>query len=73
MNNVMVDDRRIRVDFSQSVGKLWQKWAGKGAGKAGAGAGHYVGCERACGSPLTGPVLVASGEGFQTLARPTVG
>jgi len=43
------------------------------AAAAGAGAGHYVGCERACGSPLTGPVLVASGEGFQTLARPTVG
>ncbi len=40
---------------------------------AGAGAGHYVGCERACGSPLTGPVLVATGEGFQTLDRPTVG
>ncbi len=37
------------------------------------GAGHYVGCERACGSPLSGPVLVATGEGFQTLDRPTVG
>ena len=43
------------------------------AAAAGAGAGHYVGCERACGSPLAGPVLVASGEGFQTLDRPTVG
>ena len=40
---------------------------------AGTGAGHFVGCERACGSPLTGPVLVATGEGFQTLDRPTVG
>lgn len=36
-------------------------------------AGHYVGCERACGSPLSGPVLVATGEGFQKLDRPTVG
>jgi precorrin-3B synthase len=43
------------------------------AAAAGAGAGHYVGCERACGSPLTGPVLVAGAEGFQTLDRPTVG
>jgi len=43
------------------------------AAAAGAGAGHYVGCERACGSPRIGPVLVAGGEGFQTLDRPTVG
>lgn len=34
---------------------------------------HYVGCERACGSPLSGTVLVATGEGFQQLPRPTVG
>jgi len=26
---------------------------------------HYVGCERACGSPLSGEVRVATGEGFQ--------
>ena len=38
-----------------------------------AGDGHYVGCERACGSPLSGPVLVATGEGFEPLDRPTVG
>ncbi len=43
------------------------------AADSGAGAAHYVGCERACGSPLTGPVLVATGEGFQALSRPTVG
>jgi precorrin-3B synthase len=34
---------------------------------------HYVGCERACGSPPSGAVLVATGEGFQSLPRPTVG
>jgi precorrin-3B synthase len=34
---------------------------------------HYVGCERACGSPLSGTVLVATGEGYQPLPRPTVG
>jgi len=43
------------------------------AAASGAAAGHYVGCERACGIPLSGPVLVATGEGFQTLDRPTVG
>jgi peptidyl-prolyl cis-trans isomerase-like 4 len=26
MNNALVDDRRIRVDFSQSVAKLWDKY-----------------------------------------------
>ncbi|WP_328357273.1 precorrin-3B synthase [Mycobacterium sp. NBC_00419] len=30
---------------------------------------HYVGCERACGSPPSGTVLVASGDGFQALER----
>lgn len=28
---------------------------------------HYVGCERACGSPATGEVLVASGAGYRPL------
>lgn len=28
MDNVLIDDRRIHVDFSQSVAKL--KWKGKG-------------------------------------------
>lgn len=27
MNNVLMDDRRIKVDFSQSVSKLWNKFA----------------------------------------------
>ena len=26
MNNVIVGDRRIKVDFSQSVAKIWNKW-----------------------------------------------
>ncbi|XP_025422673.1 peptidyl-prolyl cis-trans isomerase sig-7 [Sipha flava] len=30
MDNVLIDDRRIRVDFSQSVSKI--KWLGKGRG-----------------------------------------
>jgi len=34
---------------------------------------HYAGCERACGSPAAGTVLVASGDGYTPLDRPTVG
>ncbi|MCI4675497.1 precorrin-3B synthase [Candidatus Mycolicibacterium alkanivorans] len=34
---------------------------------------HYVGCERACGSPLSGEVRVATGEGFQRMNRQVVG
>lgn len=30
MNNVLLDDRRIKVDFSQSVSKLWNKVARRG-------------------------------------------
>lgn len=30
MDNVLIDDRRIHVDFSQSVSKM--KWKGKGRG-----------------------------------------
>jgi len=26
MENVLIDDRRIHVDFSQSVAKLWNSW-----------------------------------------------
>ncbi|WP_445165573.1 precorrin-3B synthase [Mycolicibacterium sp. Dal123E01] len=30
---------------------------------------HYVGCDRACGSPPTGQVFVATAEGFRPVAR----
>ncbi|MBY0441084.1 MAG: precorrin-3B synthase [Mycobacteriaceae bacterium] len=30
---------------------------------------HFVGCERACGSPPTGEVLVATAEGYRVLRR----
>jgi len=32
---------------------------------------HFVGCERACGSPPTGQVLVASGRGYRPLRSST--
>ena len=28
---------------------------------------HFVGCDRACGSPLAGEVLVATGDGYRLL------
>jgi precorrin-3B synthase len=31
--------------------------------------GHYVGCERACGSPAAGPVLLATEAGFTRIDR----
>ena len=34
---------------------------------------HYVGCEACLRQPAVGTVLVATGEGFQQLPRPTVG
>ncbi|RKP13250.1 cyclophilin-like domain-containing protein [Piptocephalis cylindrospora] len=35
MDNVLIDDRRIHVDFSQSVSKLHANWASKGANAQG--------------------------------------
>jgi peptidyl-prolyl cis-trans isomerase-like 4 len=48
MNNVLIDDRRIRVDFSQSVSHIWKQFKvkGKGGGDARLGAeaaGHVRG------------------------------
>ena len=41
MNNALVDDRRIKVDFSQSVAKVWNKYTqrkrGGGGGRGGSG------------------------------------
>jgi precorrin-3B synthase len=31
-----------------------------------AGHRHFVGCDRACGSPATGDVLVATGDGYRS-------
>jgi len=33
MNNVLIDDRRIKVDFSQSVSKLWNRFNQRGTSK----------------------------------------
>ena len=34
---------------------------------------HFVGCERACGSPAVGEVLVATGDGYRPRVTPPVG
>ena len=34
---------------------------------------HYVGCDRACGSPPSGEVLVATGDGYRLREAPPVG
>jgi len=36
MNNVLIDQRRIKVDFSQSVSKQWNKWMRSKRGGPGA-------------------------------------
>ena len=36
------------------------------AGEPGMGRRHYVGCDRACGSPSDGQVLIATPEGYRT-------
>jgi precorrin-3B synthase len=41
--------------------------AAAAAGVPEAGHRHFVGCERACGSPPTGEVLVATGKGYRPL------
>jgi peptidyl-prolyl cis-trans isomerase-like 4 len=37
MNNALIDDRRIKVDFSQSVAKMWDKYAQRMRGSAAGG------------------------------------
>ncbi len=48
----------VRADAADSVGT------------EAAGHRHFVGCERACGSPPTGQVLVATGDGYRLLRGP---
>jgi peptidyl-prolyl cis-trans isomerase-like 4 len=43
MDNVLIDDRRVHVDFSQSVGKLWNRYKKIGT-KDSAAAGMQARC-----------------------------
>ncbi|CAN0891527.1 Peptidyl-prolyl cis-trans isomerase CYP59 [Linum grandiflorum] len=40
MNNTLIDDRRIKVDFSQSVAKLWSQYRRKGNQTKGGASDH---------------------------------
>ena len=48
----------VRADAARAV-------TADAAGDGNAGHRHFVGCERACGSPSTGQVLVATPNGYQ--------
>ena len=50
----------VRADARADTGALATRAVGDGAV---AGTVHYVGCERACGRPAFGTVLVATGQG----------
>lgn len=41
MNNALIDDRRIKVDFSQSVAKEWNRYAQKRRGGGSSGGPQY--------------------------------
>lgn len=44
MDNVLIDDRRIHVDFSQSVSRLWNQYRQAGSKHPGASQGKGHGC-----------------------------
>lgn len=50
MNNTLVDDRRIKVDFSQSVSKVWDKYNQRMRQPQGQGAGRRGGLQSANGT-----------------------
>ena len=72
MNNVLIDDRRIKVDFSQSVSKLWNRHllqprkdssggnSHSGASKAGEKPSYYM---RQPGMPAAAPGQQSQREG----------
>lgn len=55
---------RSRADVRADAARAAE--AGTGDGSVGSRV-HYVGCERACGSPVVGEVLVATDDGYRPL------
>ncbi|OBI78143.1 precorrin-3B synthase [Mycobacterium sp. E740] len=53
----------VRADAAAAVARS-RELSGSGDEPA-AGHRHFVGCDRACGSPPTGEVLVATGDGYR--------
>lgn len=61
MDNVIIDDRRIKVDFSQSVSKTWNRYRRKEkmtAANVDAEAGTQRRPPRAVGAPGGGPIML---------------
>ena len=71
MNNVLIDDRRIKVDFSQSVSKLWNRFAQRPRAPTGAG-GSGGGKPSAAGNRGPGGPPVKSQPQVQRAAAPPV-
>eukprot|EP00743_Colponemidia_sp_Colp-15_P004025 GILK01004339.1.p1 GENE.GILK01004339.1~~GILK01004339.1.p1 ORF type:complete len:495 (-),score=83.96 GILK01004339.1:158-1564(-) len=63
MDNTLIDDRRIKVDFSQSVSKLWNRWRRNEAGDADAGKGNYAKTSHQTGRPQGGAGTMSTGTG----------
>jgi peptidyl-prolyl cis-trans isomerase-like 4 len=61
MNNVLIDDRRIKVDFSQSVSHLWKQF--KRFGRKGTGELAKAAAEHERGAPRGGEVQLECGGG----------
>lgn len=76
MDNALIDDRRIHVDFSQSVSKLWNQYRRKGSNQAGDGGKGCFKCgsldhiaKECSGSPdatKQPPKYILKGDGFNT-------
>jgi len=53
---------RSRADVRAEAARVAESGTAKGAV-------HYVGCERACGSPPAGEVLVATDDGYRPMPQ----
>ncbi|XP_010274107.1 PREDICTED: peptidyl-prolyl cis-trans isomerase CYP59 [Nelumbo nucifera] len=73
MDNALIDDRRIHVDFSQSVAKLWSQYrrrdnqAGKGSGCFKCGAPDHIArdCTGGPGTKMLPPKYILKDENIQ--------
>lgn len=64
---------RARADVRAEATRAAESGTADVAGTDMTGTVHYAGCERACGSPRSGTVMMATGDGYIPLERPTVG
>ena len=55
----------VRADAAAAVALTERRRPPGSAAESATGHRHFVGCDRACGSPATGEVLVATGDGYR--------